>query len=74
MSTANGRPTNIVRDRIAEADRDWRPKPPLPGRMARICTECNERRFGEPDWNCPRHPRKTVRQRNHPYFKQPIPD
>ena len=44
---------------------------PWPGqRIARFCTECHRRTFGDPEWKCPDHPRKTITQPNNPYFKQ----
>jgi hypothetical protein len=40
-------------------------------RIARICTQCNTRRFGDPNWRCEEHPNKTVNQANVPYLGQP---
>lgn len=45
---------------------------PNPGtRIARICTECLTRKFGQPDWRCDcAGGRKTIVQTNVPYFGQ----
>lgn len=40
-------------------------------RVARICTECLMRKFGQPDWKCTcAGGRKTIVQTNAPYFGQ----
>jgi hypothetical protein len=46
----------------ARAERERSP------RKARICTECHARNFGNLDWECDRHPGKTVDQPDQPYF------
>ena len=45
---------------------------PWPGiRIARFCTECQRRQFGDASWTCPEHgARKTITQPNAPYFGQ----
>lgn len=42
-------------------------------RLALICTECGRREFGNPDWRCPTHPKKTAVQKNRSYFGVPVP-
>ena len=39
-------------------------------RIARWCSECHRREFGDPKWVCPQHPGKTITQPNKPYFGQ----
>lgn len=44
--------------------------PIAPGglRVARTCTECKRRGFGDPEWDCPEHPGKAVDQANNTYM------
>lgn len=37
-------------------------------RIARICSECNRRTFGNPEWDCQVHPGKAVDQANNRYM------
>lgn len=44
-------------------------------RIARVCKVdgCNARNFGDPDWECDKHPGKTIDQPNRPYQGHPVP-
>lgn len=54
----------MAREKAADKARRLSP------RKARICTECQQRYFGDLSWDCPRHPGKAIDQPDQPYFGQ----